>query len=1069
MIQLRALGTAEILTPRATITPSQKIVFAAALYLIVERGKPVGRARLSSMLWPAIRDDARTHRLRQTVYQLKTLGIPVYADRNVLKLRLDEACADFERLSEKGLQAGASDSLFECLPNYVPRLSETFQDWLDAVRERVHSDLTRELLGMLTKARNSALWDQVERIARSCLQLDPYNEAAVLARAEGYAMRGQKATAVSILDRHVADLGQTNPSLTLSASVLRRRVLQNEDRIAVNAANVTEPEFVGRGPEMAELTKLIERARKGFGGGCLIEGEAGIGKSRLSSEIARFAELQGLQVERVGCKRADEDQPLSVFVTLIPRLREMPGALGCSRSSFLWLKRLTEFDTSSQELPSPAEEPATLYTQLRSAIFDLLDAVSDERCLLVIVEDVHWLDRASAKLFGTILEWAASRKIFFLFNSRETPNPLTDSAAKAMGVLHLNPLENVDAVKLIQTLIAKTASTTEQPNLAWLLDTGDGNPYFLQELAKHWLESRQRDVPPSVASVLDERLSRLSDVARQLLQACAVLGEHSNLPRLEQVLEFGPQDLLTGIQELSSSGMLRSSQNDGLPTQDVHVRHDLLSMEVLRSLAPASLAFLHRRCGVVLEREVFGSSISISSMRACAFHWFHSGDSERAYGLALKCADHLLEIGLAADAATAFEGALSYSSTPQRQLEILARIIQANRLAVDRLSLLKTIARFRFVQESLSGPSTHHDDIEIIEFDALRTTQVELAPVLARTVTCVYDACLPAAHRVKVAVEAVKLASAIPDLKEMSRIHNAVEPFLQADGVDVRSRLQIQVIFNTMCGDLRCALQYARERLELERNEGTTSLLLNSITDLAIVLTRAGPAEEALAVLREAYTIATERKHYAKARECAERFASLLEEEELSGSKQWMERAARESKEAPDVHSEFSFNADSVRMAIRENRLADARQILERGFDWEWLNNRRMWLASGLALQVRLLIAERAKPVDVGPYVEKLGGLFESTASLGRQDYEVAALIQGLTYVGKCAEAKLRLKDFILRKRRDLTPLSRELSQISEELQAHHESTGRSYNLRIGFDSTDSVRFDPQQLSVDAT
>lgn len=71
MIVLRALGTAEIDTGVTTLTPSQEIVFAAALYLILERGKRVSRARLASLLWPRVAEKARAHRLRQTILQLK--------------------------------------------------------------------------------------------------------------------------------------------------------------------------------------------------------------------------------------------------------------------------------------------------------------------------------------------------------------------------------------------------------------------------------------------------------------------------------------------------------------------------------------------------------------------------------------------------------------------------------------------------------------------------------------------------------------------------------------------------------------------------------------------------------------------------------------------------------------------------------------------------------------------------------------------------------------------------------------------------------------------------------------
>src|ERR1700682_6220418 len=98
MIVLRALGMAEIETGVTTLTPSQEIVFAAALYLVLERGKRVSRARLASLLWPRVPEKARAHRLRQTVLQLKKLGIMVKADRDNLQLSEFDARSDIEDL-----------------------------------------------------------------------------------------------------------------------------------------------------------------------------------------------------------------------------------------------------------------------------------------------------------------------------------------------------------------------------------------------------------------------------------------------------------------------------------------------------------------------------------------------------------------------------------------------------------------------------------------------------------------------------------------------------------------------------------------------------------------------------------------------------------------------------------------------------------------------------------------------------------------------------------------------------------------------------------------------------------
>src|SRR5205823_6000310 len=126
-----------------------------------------------------------------------------------------------------------------------------------------------------------------------------------------------------------------------------------------------------------------------------------------------------------------------------------------------------------------AEDSGTLYTSLRSAVFDLLDAVSEERCLVLIVEDVQWLDRHSAQLFGSIIEWIPTKKLFVLFNSRKQDTFLDESVAPhQISTIHLSPLDNRDATTVVRMVIGdRHSAATDQ--FDWLIGAGDGNPYFL--------------------------------------------------------------------------------------------------------------------------------------------------------------------------------------------------------------------------------------------------------------------------------------------------------------------------------------------------------------------------------------------------------------------------------------------------------------------------------------------------------------------------------------------------------------------------------------------------------------
>lgn len=1036
MIELRALGTAEIRSDFAVITPSQQIAFATAVYLIMERGTKVSRTQLASLLWEKAPRRIRAHRLRQTLFHLKKLGVKVVTSREAVQIPNVDAYVDVDTLTTLRSSPSEWPTVLEFLPGYDPEISEGFQRWLDSTRDSVHAALTRVMLTALAQARDAGRWTELDRVAVHCLKLDPYNETALLARAEGLAMRGQKATALSLLDTFIQEITPKNPTLALPATLLRKRVAQHVARNSVIGFIAGEPDCVGREAETAILTQLLNDACDGHGQGCVVNGEPGIGKTRLASELGKFAQLQGVNVERIACKRSDVDQPLAAFISLVPRLRELPGSLGVSQQSLSWLKRLTEFDTSGATQTIP-DDSGTVYTNVRSAVFDLIDAVSEERCLVLLIDDIHWIDRASATLFGSILEWVAAKKVFLLFTSRQPNTAVQDSTPPhRLCIVNLRPLGDRESLAIVNGITRNSGEKYKTQDFEWLVRTGEGNPYFLQELAKHWIETGQRrELPPSVAGVLDERISRLTSEARQLLQACAVLGDESNLERIELLLEYPPHQLLSALQEVSAAGMLRSIAPGGAQAT-LQVRHDLLAIEVLKGLTAPSLAFLHRRAGLVLERDLFGTSISTSQLRTCAFHWYQSGDSGRAFDLAVKCASHLIEIGLAVDAATALEGALAFCQGIEQRLEVLKKIVNAQVMASESEALLKTIGRIRAIQDPGTA-ADHHDDLEMIEFEASRKVLDELQPLFMRTLKCVYNPELPVSHRVGVAVVALKLATSLPDLPELQRIYDAIKPLLSADEVAPRTRYEVQVVYNTMCGDLTEAVRLAKERVAFERAGGTAVQLANAMTDLAFVLRLTGPAEEILTVLFEAYEIATSKKLAAAARDYAERIAAFLVYTRRFGMHEWIARAREPDGETPHPSVAFSMYSSIARAALLENRVEDAERIISEKFSWDWLRHRRGWTAAALALRIRVQLARRVSASELAPDIAQLRTLYGCTAALGGQDYEVAALCAGLIYVGSSSDARDLLTDYLSNKRRDLTLYSPELAEACDTLMNH--------------------------------
>ena len=777
------------------------MVFATTLYLLLERGKRVSRSHLASLLWPEVPEKARAHRLRQTILQLKKLGIVAVADRDTVQISREDTRSDIDEFFVEDAAVALRRDSLDFLPGYNPHLADAFDDWIEARRAEIHEKATELFVRELERVRLQADWSSVERISAKILSLDSFNEAAVLAKAEAAAMRGGKRKAVSILDHYIAEVGEGASELRLPATILRRRVVERiPDRPALLNA---DPLFVGREVEMQALSRKLEQARAGRGSATLLVGDPGIGKTRLSAELARFAELQGARVQRAACRRTDVDRPLSLFVDIVPQLRELPGALGCAPETFAWLKRLTDFEQGSDDASRPVDSEM-LFHYVRAALFDLLDAIAEEHCLVLLIEDVQWLDSASAKILARMVEWSETKRVFVLLNARPSTNPFREYADRVLlDTITLEPLTSAASTALLQSVALRPDDEPEAGFVDWCLAVAEGNPFFLQELAHQWIETGRRyEAPPSVTKVLAERLSRLSAEALQVLQTSAVLGEHATVDRIERVLQYHPHQLLSAVEELSKGAMLsvQAERPDNAGGQ-LQPRHDFLSSAAISRLAPVSLAFIHRRCAETLEREIAHQTMPTTLLWACASHRHHAGDREKALSLSLSCAEHLLELGLAHDACTAFQRSLDYCVTDAERLKVLPRLARALELDGDwnrSMEVLRTCIQLAGREDPARG---QHNDYELLLLDARHRSVLDFVALFNEVVPCVESIKASPAHRVGAAILAMKLAVDFGRADYLDSLYEQVSPLLGDSEVSERNRLELGMIYRTQRGD----------------------------------------------------------------------------------------------------------------------------------------------------------------------------------------------------------------------------------------------------------------------------
>jgi DNA-binding SARP family transcriptional activator len=860
-IKLFVLGDARIETDRATIEPSSEIVFAAALHLLLEYEKPVSRRSLEQLLWPGQSRAVASHRMRQTLLKLRQSGIPVETvGKTKLSVSKSSTVIDFEDLMRGPRQIeGLPRCHFVVLPGYNPGVSEPFQDWVDDKRRGIGSLLMQSVLPVLSRHRSRGNWEAVETWSNTLLQLTPYNEEATLALAESHAMRGSKLEGVRILDRYLSEIGDSVADLKLPATVMRKRIT---DRMPPRShPNVADTRLVGREDVIGLLSEMLPLVRSGHGQSCLVYGDAGIGKSRLFAEFANFASIQGLACVRVQCRSNDSLRPLSVFVDLVAVLRGMRGAIGCSPETMKHIERLTTHRNVNSSPFSLQGDAEFAYAGVQQAVFDLIDAVAEEAALLILVEDIQRVDEVSKALLSDLLPWTNSRRILLAFTGRDKSSLSVETLGGNFKRIKLEPLDHQSARQLVTESVRQHGGAISEDYLSWCVRVAEGNPYFLTELASHWIQTGEtQGAPPSLTAVIDERLAMLETPSMHLLQTCALLEKNATIERIEKILGYPQHQLLQCINELASIGMIVLEQTDaGLETNArLAPRHELLANAAENSLTAPAKAFLHQRIGVVLESEKEDHNSS-AILWDCAKHWRQAGNFGQAFAVARSCATHLMDLGLCSQAAEAYEKTFPFCTSDTQRLDVLRGQAHAFFRASDWEKLSTTASNIRDFQRHLDVERQVHDDVELMDIRA-QWQRGGQKGMLEKTLSCLTCETANLDHRCRAGIMALMLLDLACDLEGMADTYRILSPLIHDDRADPSHRFEAGMVFETVSGDLTSVLPLAQMLVTSRRRSESIADLMRALANAATAARTAGHLVEARTWLAEAIFVAESHK-----------------------------------------------------------------------------------------------------------------------------------------------------------------------------------------------------------------
>lgn len=679
---------------------------ALLIYLVVAGGMH-SREKLTAFFWPQSEHKSGRANLRSTLFYLRrtlhhkadqapshlivtrqALGFNFDSDYT---LDLDILASARRATGVDALQEAADCYRGDFLEGFTLPDAPAFDDWVSYEREQRHLQMNEvfDHLSRLLTERGSTR--EATQVAQRWLALNPLREQAYQRLIRLHLIARDRGAAQQAYDscRHMLqeELGAQPAPETLSLAeqihsdgeTASLPAARSPVQPSVNSEEALVLPFVGRAREHTHLVAAYHHAQNERSQIVILEGEAGIGKTRLAHEFLAWVSGQGADVLAGRAFETGGRLPYQPLVTAIRNRVERENAPEDLLAD-VWLVELSrllpELRERYPDLPTPVTGETSAQARLFEAVTRLVQSLAAQMPLVIFIDDIQWADSASLDLLAYAgRRWAERGTPLLLLLAlrtealvqvpgslaRPTLAPWLEGLERDLPLrrLKLEPLTEETTRTLIRALTGKEKTegrvTDLKPTLPsplsvprsfadWLFAETQGQPLFITETIKTLLDQgmlvrqagyldvqaairmiqqslQQKFIPPGVREVVRSRLTRLSETAFNLLAAAAVLGQNFDFKQLGQV---------AGVQE-----------NEGLSALDELLRGRLLTAET--GLAPGQYQFIHNKIRDVVYAEAGEARRQLFHKRALAY-------LQHTRAAPAQLAHHALIASLGADA-----------------------------------------------------------------------------------------------------------------------------------------------------------------------------------------------------------------------------------------------------------------------------------------------------------------------------------------------------------------------------------------------------------------------------------
>ncbi len=663
-LEVKLFGSLELRrSDGAPLALPSKVARSLLAYLLTHRERAHARERLAGIFWPDVPEQQARRRLSQALWRIgETLGQDCL-NTDAFSVGWNPNAPiqlDLERFEQAFMGAKpetiSPSSVRDAITAYRGEFLEGIdEDWVLEARERYSNAFLTGLEQCSKAAESNGEFERALEMARRVVALDGLREQAHREVMRLCLILGRPREALEQYERRRAitlnEMGEEPTSLT--------KALYQRIQIGETAPERTNAPLeiggvlplVGRERERGLLLERLELARDGRGGMVLLEGEPGLGKTRLLSEIAQDAAWRGFEVRWGQGREWIALEPYALVREVIETgLTPLRAELLAQRLDGVWLREAGRVIVRFNQLKTALVQSVTLTPEhegmrLREAMVQTVLALGGIGPQLIVFDDLQWADEASLELLSALIRRLDAPILVVISyrpeESRERPSvwdtlQTIDREPNQLRI-SLGSLSSTEAAQLVRRALGSSVETPLERRIGI---ESQGNPLLVLETLRALMENggleaggnAELPLPASVREVIIARLTRLAPPVRAVLDAAAVIGSELDIGLCTAASGQMSADTLLALDQLVRRGFLQEDESG------LRFGHDKLRQIVYAELLEGERRDLHRAIGQALEArdsqalEVLARHFDEASVWDKALE-YHRRSAERASGL----------------------------------------------------------------------------------------------------------------------------------------------------------------------------------------------------------------------------------------------------------------------------------------------------------------------------------------------------------------------------------------------------------------------------------------------------